>query len=120
VFRFDARTRPPSSSPPADSIPHDELEARYAQNRTETAVVSPDKLTSVRAQVAVAANGRFSEKQRRANDRGAIRSVCYLPDVGRRGYQAVELTVTGDVEYRNLSPAAAELSSWLATLETSR
>src|SRR4051812_9538504 len=57
VFRFDARTRPPSSLPPTDSIPHDELEARYAQNRTQTAVVSPDKLTSVRAQVAVAANG---------------------------------------------------------------
>lgn len=98
-----------------DSLTEQALLARYAPGRTQIGSVAPAELAERYGQVAQARAGELSARTRRGADMGAIVRRCYLPD-DAGVYREVLLRQTGDWERRNLSPAAAELSTWLDSI----
>ena len=100
---------------PADSVTEQALLARYAPGRTRVGTVEPAEMAERYAQVLQARTGTLTERRRRGADMGAAVTRCFLPD--KSGiYREVVLRQTGDWQFENTSPAAAELAGWLDSL----
>jgi hypothetical protein len=93
-----------------------ELEAKYSQGRTLLRTVPPDDIARMRRLIVDASKGSYSEKVQRGADAGARVSSCYLYDGNTKTYREIELDVRGDWSYRNVSPAARQLTEWLTAI----
>jgi hypothetical protein len=100
---------------PADSMTEAALLARYAPGRTRVDTVAAAEMAERYAQVQRARQGTLTERRRRGADMGATVTRCFLPD--KAGiYREVVLRQTGDWQFENTSPAAAQLWEWLDSL----
>jgi hypothetical protein len=100
---------------PADSLTEQALLARYAPGRTPAGTVAPEEMAERYAQLLQTRGGTLTERRRRGADMGATVTRCFLPD--KAGiYREVVLRQTGDWQFENTSPAAAQLWEWLDSL----
>lgn len=99
-----------------NAITEAELEAKYSQGRKLLKTVPPDEIGKMHQLIAAASKGTYSEKVQRGADAGAVVSSCYLYDANAKTYREIELVVSGDWSYRNESPAARQLTEWLARI----
>jgi hypothetical protein len=114
VYRFKAERQ--VNPKQKGAVTEAELEAKYTQGRTLLRTVPTDDIARMRGLIADASKGSYSEKVQRAADAGATVISCYLYDENARTYKAIELDVRGDWSYRNVSPAAGQLTEWLTTI----
>lgn len=96
-----------------DSLTERELEEQYSHGRKLIRTIERKELLEKYRLIEKAAKGEFSKRVSRGADMGAYVSSCYLYDEHTGRYRRVELRVTGDWSYENLSPAAGELADWL-------
>ena len=114
VYRYSARRQ---VAPKQESVVTEaELEEKYSQGRTLLRTVPPDDIDRMRRLIADASKGPYSEKVQRGADAGATVSSCYVYDGNGKTYREIELDVRGDWSYRNVSPAARQLTEWLTAI----
>ena len=114
VYKYKAEKRIEPKQ--EDALTEGELEAKYSQGRELLRNVPPADVSKMHQLIAAASKGAYSKKVQRGADMGAVASSCYLYDAGPKTYREIELDVSGDWTYRNESPAARQLTAWLARI----
>lgn len=114
VYRYKAERQ---VTPKQDgALTEAELEAKHSQGRTLLRTVPTEDVARMRRLIADASRGPYSEKVQRGADAGATVISCYLYDETAKTYREIELDVRGDWSYRNVSPAARQLTEWVTAI----
>jgi hypothetical protein len=114
VYRYKAERQ---VTPKHDgALTEAELEAKHSQGRTLLRTVPPEDIARMRRLIVDASKGPYSEKVQRGADAGATVISCYLYDETAKTYSEIELDVRGDWSYRNVSPAARQLTEWVTAI----
>src|SRR5207237_106692 len=114
VYRYTGGER--LRTPKRDDITEEELEAEYSQGRSLVRTVTAQELAKIVPLIEAASRGSYSDRERRGADQGATVTLCYTYDPTTKRYRQVELEVSGDWSYRNLSPGAQQLTRWLTSI----
>ena len=118
IYSYQYGPQNTQPTPPNGEIITDQsLETKYNANRKLIGKVEPRLLQEMTARIRPASLGKQSERVSQGADMGSTQRLAYLwiPQTGT--YRKVELRVTGDWAYHNLSPAARELADWLDSLQ---
>ena len=116
VYRFDVPRTRLKDQPTGPAYTEAELETKYGPSPTLLRTVPREDLLEMIRLIPSAARGTYSARTSAGADRGALVSACYVFDPDTGLYRDVELDVKGDWEYRNLSPEAQKLATWLESL----
>jgi hypothetical protein len=100
-----------------EHIPAAVLAAKYAAERTRVAEPGAAEVARRAASIPAAAEGPLGEPANGCADFGTRTYRAFRYDPATDTYRAVLLHQAGDVARANRSPAAAELTAWLRTLD---
>jgi hypothetical protein len=109
----------PWSPKQIEAITEQELEEKYSHGKTLLGTIDPQVLFEKYQLIAQASKGRYSRHVQRGADQGSLGTSCYVYNEATGCYKEIDLQVSGDWSYENLSPAARKLANWLDSLKDS-